>query len=332
MGFFSDVFGGGDKQSTAQATNPAWVNDAGKNNYAALMRTVNRPYQAYTKDRTADATGAEKEAWASARSGLGTAMKGADYDAAGNYIKQGMGTQGSVTVPGELSAEYRNEMNPYDSVESLMNPYVDAMLDPAIRRIRESGDIARNNMGAEATSAGAFGDYRHGIEESLLYRDEAQNIGDLTANTHGTAFDKAMAERTNRINTLLGLQQGDVTNKMTAQTTNAGLREAYMNRLLGGGAALGNLETANTQNQLDWINAAAGAGQQERALTQADRDFDYAQFLEGRDWNQESINALMSALNSTPYNRKTISNQEGSGAAGGVGSVIGSILSAYGNS
>jgi hypothetical protein len=329
MGIFDSVFGGNNKTTTSTQTSnstiPEWQQQAGQQNYAALKRTVNKPYQAYTGERVAGANPLEQQAWGAAGNMLNAPTY---YDEAANYIRQSAGAPaGQISMPKSLSSEYAARENPYE--KDYMNPYVQAMLDPAIRSIRESGDINRNNLAAEATSSGAFGDYRHGIEESMMNRDETQNIADVTGQAYGTAYGQAQAARSAAIAQLLGLQGQDVSNQMGVEGSNAALMEQMFGRQAAGGGALSGLQGAQTANELDRINAAAGAGQSQRGIQQAINDFAYQQYAEGRDWDQESINALMSALSGTPTSRQTIQTTQAPDTSMQqlLGSVLGAVVS-----
>ena len=299
-----NLFGGGSNRTTTTtgSQTPDWVTNAGKLNYAALLRTVNHPYTPYKAQRVASASPYETAAWAKAGGMLNAPTY---FNEAADYIRRaGNAPAQQISMPKELAGEYASRENPYD--KDYMNPYVQATLDPAIRNIRETTDLNRNNLNAQALSSGAFGDSRFGIENAMLSRDEAQNIGDITGQTYGAAFTNAQQQRANAIAQLLGLQGQDVSNKMAAQGTNAALMEQMFGRQAAAGGALSGLQQAQTADELDRINAAAGAGQAQRSIDQANKDFAYQQFIEGRDWDTNTLQLLQQFLQGTPYDRKTI--------------------------
>lgn len=63
--------------------------------------------------------------------------------------------------------------NPY-SAQAFMNPYTQAVIGQSLDEINRQGDIARQNLQAQAVRAGAFGGSREGIQRAELERGLAQ--------------------------------------------------------------------------------------------------------------------------------------------------------------
>jgi hypothetical protein len=59
-------------------------------------------------------------------------------------------------------------------VQAFMNPYQQQVIDESLRQINRQGDIARQNLQAQAVRAGAFGGSREGIQRAELERGLAE--------------------------------------------------------------------------------------------------------------------------------------------------------------
>jgi hypothetical protein len=56
------------------------------------------------------------------------------------------------------------------NVQAFMNPYQQQVIDESLRQINRQGDIARQNLQAQAVRAGAFGGSREGVQRAELER------------------------------------------------------------------------------------------------------------------------------------------------------------------
>ena len=64
--------------------------------------------------------------------------------------------------------------SPAAQIGQFMNPYQQQVIDEAIKQINRQGDIARQNIQAQAVRAGAFGGSREGIQRAELERNLAE--------------------------------------------------------------------------------------------------------------------------------------------------------------
>jgi hypothetical protein len=81
------------------------------------------------------------------------------------------------------------------SVKDYMSPYIKGVLNPQIREIQQESDRQANDIGAQAASAGAFGDARHGIAEGENMEKTNQAISDATGLAHQNAFDRGQNQQ-----------------------------------------------------------------------------------------------------------------------------------------
>jgi hypothetical protein len=260
---------------------PSWLTDLAKGTAEKASDIASQGYTAYTG---ANPYGGTSEDSRSAFQGLRdwiTGGGGGSTDAITGYMSA---PAQSVSTEGIFDGE---------GIDKHMNKYTDAALTPALRKISEAADAARNRAKSSATASGSFGDARHGIVENGINRNEATAIGDTSAQYMSQAFRDAVASR-----------QSDLARALSAGTTNAQLAEGALGRQMTGAQALDN-------QQKDWLQRLLSAGQYQDTQNTAAKTFDYNTFLEGRDWDKNSTSWLMSLLQGTPTDKTTSNTQEG---------------------
>lgn len=88
---------------------------------------------------------------------------GPQFGAAQNVLATGIGALGGAA----------RGFTP-EATQAFMNPYQQQVIDESIRQINRQGDIARQNLQAQAVRAGAFGGSREGIQRAELERGLAE--------------------------------------------------------------------------------------------------------------------------------------------------------------
>lgn len=186
------------------------------------------------------------------------------------------GLSGNERMAGNLARDYDSVTRPYldrlsgytqfdpGALSQYENPYLDRVLEARRRVIgeefgRQSADLSRRQSAMDAFRTGRSDLARSRLEEARM-----------------RALDEAEAEaRAGAFQTALG---------------------AYQNQQrLGATTDLGALGTA-LQARNNQIGALAATGGTERGINQAQLDFDYGQFLEGRDWDVNNFGILLDAL------------------------------------
>jgi hypothetical protein len=76
-------------------------------------------------------------------------------------------------------------------VSQYMNPYIEAALNPTIRRVGEETAKAQQNLQSQYAKAGGYGGGRQAVAEAGLQNRALDRIGDITAQGYATAYDKA---------------------------------------------------------------------------------------------------------------------------------------------
>lgn len=169
----------------------------------------------------------------------------------------------TATNPYDLSAQhYRRAGEQVDNLASAdtsvlgsmnqyLNPYYQQVIENTTRRLNQQNDRNLNQVGAQASAAGAFGGSRHGLLEAELYDNTQQQVGDITAQLMAQRFDTAA-----------GLGQQDIQNKfqfgMGAAQGYGQLGAEYMG--IGNGITDRQMQQGSMQQQLLQQILDAGSG------------------------------------------------------------------------
>lgn len=248
------------QQSVSTNQKPQWVTNAGQALYSKATALADQPYTPYQGPRIAGFTGEENQAFDMAKGNVG------------NYkpeLNQASGLMGASTQ----QANYSN-LQPY------MNPFQQAVIDRNLQENTRQGQIAINQINANAAQSGAFGGSRHGIVEALQRRDEGLRATDIA-------------------------NQGNLQNFQQAQNQFNNER----NRYLQAGSGLAGL--AGSRQQMAHTDAAnlAGIGQGKRDMSQANLDLAYGDYITQREAPWRNLNMQMAALQGTPYESQNFGTQ-----------------------
>lgn len=154
-------------------------------------------------------------------------------------------------------------------IKDYIDPYIANALKPAIRDLRESGQVQRNDIGAGATMAGAFGDSRHGIAEGQQMKMEDQAVGDLTATGYSNAYQQAMGQRSTDLD------------------------------------RFASTDVLKDQMQLNKALSLLGIGDQHQQHTQAQMDALYNEFQQAREWPFRQFDLITALTGGTPTAQNT---------------------------
>lgn len=177
---------------------------------------------------------------------------------------------------------------PETDMTGYMNPHIDAAMDPTLRNLNASAGRAQRNLSAKQGAGGGSGEIlaRSAIDKNLM-----QSVGDATAQGRAQAFNQA-------INTW----RGDQNMKMRAS-------QAWRD-------TAGDISRMNS-NQIRDLMLTGGTA---RVLQQMDKDFDYAQFTEARDWDVNNLGPLLASLGG-PHESTETSKKKTKG--GVIGQIVG---------
>lgn len=152
---------------------------------------------------------------------------------------QAVGQVADINAPGQIDV---NQLATTD-FSAYMNPYNQQVVDLAGQDIERQRQMANNQLGAQASAAGAFGGSRQGVAESLTNAEFARQAAQTSAGLRQQGFQTALQSgqfdigQTQAARTL-GSQQ-----EMQARTFNQQAAEAAANREQA--ARAGNMQAAN---------------------------------------------------------------------------------------
>ena len=208
---------------------------------------------------------------------------------------------GVATAAGAPSLLKDADLSKYES------QYTQGVIDPQIRAIREAAKQRAAEMGSTAAQAGAFGGYRHGLQEQAIGQQEMEQIGDVTAKGYEQAFRSAQEA-----------QQKDAAAEAAARAQQLG---AYgqLTGIAGQEAALGSQQQ---RDQMARLQAMREAGTDTRKLQQAAYDMQRAEHERAMAYPEQQLSWMSNMLSQTPYQNITT---EGTYApsAGPMGTYIG---------
>jgi hypothetical protein len=156
-------------------------------------------------------------------------------------------------------------------IQAYMNPYIESALEPAARELREEGLRAQQRLKGQAAMASAFGGSRAAILEAEATGKPLEAISDLYAQGYKSAYDAAVT----------AFDQ----DRVAARASSDQFR---------------NLGAEGQRMLVNEMNNLMVTGGLRRGLEQANLDFDYAQFIEARDWDVNNLDVLVRTLAAVP--------------------------------
>ena len=167
------------------------------------------------------------------------------------------------------------------------NPYLDRVLENQRRVIGEEYGRQSSNLQRRQSATDAFRTGQSALNRSRLDESRMRALGDAEATGRAGAFDKAM--------------------------------ESYFKDR---GIDLGALSATTGATQAE-IGALSQTGATERSVYQAERNFDYGQFIEGRDWDVNNFNVVLDAIRAISGGAGQSSpNNTAAGLAGLAGTIF----------
>lgn len=185
-----------------------------------------------------------------------------------------------------------------ENISNFMNPYTDKVLGSRVRGINDEYGHQMGDISKNQAATDAFRTGRSDLARSRANASKLRAIDDATNETNAAAFESAKDSM---------FRQG-------SQDL----------------SAIGAISGANRSAQ-EGLMATGGT---ERGIEQANRDFQYGQFLEKRDWDVNNLNNLIAAIQGVDstagktedtYGKKPKKSTWGS-ILGVAGTAVGSIF------
>jgi hypothetical protein len=180
-------------------------------------------------------------------------------------------------------------------MSAYMNPYIKNALDPAAREVALAGAKRRNEIASQAQSVGAFSGSRQILREREADKGTEQSLSDLYGRGYAEAFDRGAA-----------LWSADQDRALRAVGLKSDILDRDVARLLT-------------------------TGQNARQIEQMQKDFDYAQFIEGRDWKGRNAAMLTDILRGLKgsYSETTTTKSKSSDPLGQILGAAATVAGAY---
>ena len=281
--------GGGTTTQASQSTQvnqiPAWMSDAGQQNYAFAQKVAEQPLQQYQGQMVAGVAPQTQQAWnVAANSG----NVGADqYNASTAGYLGALGQTPSNITAGQIS---NTNLDPY------MNPFTKDVINATLPIMQQQNALSQNQQANAANSSNAFGGSRQGIQQGVAQAQGAQNIGQMLATLNSQNFNQAQAAAT-----------GDINRRLTADTTNQAAQQAKINSDIQASQGLTNTGDSMSKNNVANYNMlqSAGAGQSMQAQNQINAQM--AKFNQAFNYPQQQLGTMLSALGMTPHDTSSSS-------------------------
>jgi hypothetical protein len=228
-----------------------------------------------------------------------------------------------------------------------MDPYTQNVTDIAAREALKFGDTQRSELGSRAAAAGAFGGYRHGLQESGIDQGVRQQVGDIKTKGLQDAFNRG-----------IGLFEGDrgamqAANSQRMQALQGGLGAygqglgaqqfgyGFGQQALGGqanvygqmgnlGMGLGSLGQQEQNMAFDRWGNLESSGTRNRALNQTGLDMGYEDFLNQQQYPQQQLSWMSSILNGFPSQGMNTTQNTAQNRPGAFQSMLGTGISGLG--
>ena len=173
---------------------------------------------------------------------------------AGTSNLQNQAFQGlaGLTIPTDQMQAFTPQQFSAADAQRLMNPYLQAALDPQIAEARRQSEIQNLQNNTAATRAGAFGGGRQALMQSENQRNLLQNLSGITGTGYANAYNQALGQ----FNTEQNLARG-----ASSDAQNYGL-----------GVLQRQAEMGNAQRGVEQEGIAA-----DRAQFEEERDYPYKQ-------------------------------------------------------
>ena len=278
---------GGTTQQSGTSTSvnqiPAWMTDAGEQNYGFAQQVAEQPLQQYQGQMVADVAPQTQQSWdVAANSG----NVGADQYQAGTAGYLGaLGQTPSSIIPQSLAS---TNLQPY------MDPYTQSVINATMPGMIQANALSQNQGANAANAANAFGGSRQGIQQGVAQAQGAQNVGLMLANLNNANFQQAQTAAT-----------GDISRNLQAQTSNQAEQQAKINSDIAASQGLTN--TGDSMNKANVANynmlQSAGAGQSMQAHNEINAQM--AKFSQAFNYPQQQLGTLLSALGMTPHDTST---------------------------
>jgi hypothetical protein len=175
----------------------------------------------------------------------------------------------------QTSSNLFNQAAQGPNIQQFMNPFTSEVIGRTGMDMARQASMQQNQLGAQATRAGAFGGSRHGVAEGTMLGDYGRAFGDIAAQQRQSGFNTALgaAQQQQGIQSGLagqGFGFGQAINQQQSQQgqMQQAMNQALINAAKGQYAGFTGAPMAGLQAQLAALGGA-NMGQQSQTQTQS---------------------------------------------------------------
>jgi hypothetical protein len=221
-----------------------------------------------------------------------------------------------VTNPGNADMIRAGQLSG-TNLDPYMNPYTSAVINATLPIYQQNLGLQQNQQQNAANSANAFGGSRQALQQGVTQAQGAQGMAQmaqqLNAANFGQAQSAAQQDIANRLTASQynqAAQQQNLNRNLAAQTTNQSAQQAKINSDILASQGLANLGDSQTRaNAANFtMLSQAGASQSQQAQNQINAQM--AKFNEARNYPNQQLATLLSALGMTPHDTATTGTQD----------------------
>lgn len=189
------------------------------------------------------------------------------------------------------------------------NPYTQQVINGSMRDLNRARQMTLNDVGAQATSAGAFGGDRHGLVEAQANADYMRRAGDLSANLNNQNFMQAQSAAMSDVNARNQQRAFNAGNSLQAQLANQSAGLTGNSQRIGAAGQLGNLANLGFGfgQQINADQASQGAQQQ--AMMQAIINAAQGRFQDFTGSPGQSLSYPLAAIGAAPVPQSAQTSQ-----------------------
>jgi hypothetical protein len=126
-----------------------------------------------------------------------------------DYASGAIGTNNSqLTGAGNTLQSVINSINPTAGPGQYMNPYVQQTLQPTLANLATANNQSNAGVAANATMNGQYGGTAQGVLQALNNNYYQQNVAGASGQAYSNAYNSAIQQQQNSLNTLLGAAAG----------------------------------------------------------------------------------------------------------------------------
>lgn len=190
-------------------------------------------------------------------------------------------------------------------IGAYMNPYTDNVINTTMQDMRRGNQMALNDVGAAASSAGAFGGSRHGLVEARTNNEFTNQIGQMSSQLRNAGYQNAQQMAGQDVDRRMQAGQFAVGQNLQADLANQSAGLNGMGQRLGAAAQLGNLGNMGFGMGQQITQTQMQQGAQQQALMQQLIDASKAQYGGWTGAPQNGLAAQIGAVSGSPFPQST---------------------------